>query len=48
MPIATIDRKGTEIYYIDSGPPPHMLIYTTIVITHGLIVNGGTTRIVAF
>ncbi|GJE91030.1 hypothetical protein PsYK624_071780 [Phanerochaete sordida] len=40
MPTATIDDRGTEIYYIDSGPPPHMLIYTTIVITHGLIVNG--------
>ncbi|GJE91029.1 hypothetical protein PsYK624_071770 [Phanerochaete sordida] len=40
MPTAIIDDKGTEIYYMDSGSPLHTSVYTTIVITHGLIVNG--------
>ena len=42
MPLAPIDEKGTSIYYEDSGvPSANPTNYTTIVIVHGLIVNGG-------
>ncbi|GJE91027.1 hypothetical protein PsYK624_071750 [Phanerochaete sordida] len=40
MPTAAIDVNGTQIYYQDSGPPQNTLGYTTIFVTHGVVVNG--------
>lgn len=42
MPLAQIDNAGTQIFYEDSGEPANLPNYTTIVIVHGLIVNGAT------
>lgn len=41
MPLAPIDDKGTNIYYEDSGVASGTTDYVTVVIVHGLIINGG-------
>jgi hypothetical protein len=42
MPIASVGPEGTQLSYIDSGPPSHKSLYTTLVIIHGYCWNGGT------
>lgn len=46
MPTATIDNKGTYLYYEDSGVPINVPDYTTIVLIHGLSINGGNVLLV--
>ncbi|GJE91716.1 alpha/beta hydrolase [Phanerochaete sordida] len=41
MPFARIDDKDTVFYYTDSGIPPNVPDYTTIVLIHGATINGG-------
>ncbi|GJE91053.1 alpha/beta hydrolase [Phanerochaete sordida] len=41
MPLAQI-QENVSIFYQDSGAPPNATTYTTIVVVHGLIVNGAT------
>ena len=41
MPFAPIDKNGITFYYTDSGAPPGVLDYTTIVLIHGFLINSG-------
>lgn len=41
MPTACIDTKGTEYSFTDSGPAAGSSDYTTLMIYHGTIFNGG-------
>ncbi|KAH9949819.1 hypothetical protein B0H21DRAFT_687756 [Amylocystis lapponica] len=40
MPTASVDNHGTVLYYEDSGAPPSPA-YITVVLLHGLLINGG-------
>lgn len=42
MPTATIDSKGSQFFYTDSGPVPGSSDYTTLVIYHGSAFTGDT------
>ncbi|PCH43845.1 hypothetical protein WOLCODRAFT_164776 [Wolfiporia cocos MD-104 SS10] len=44
MPLAPVDRNGTELYYEDSGPPPGSSTYCTIVLVHGALFHGAIFR----
>ena len=37
-----VDNKGTELAYIDSGPPSRD-VYTTIIALHGVVFTGGSS-----
>jgi len=37
MPVATVDEKGTQLFYYDTGPPPDLPDYTTLVLVHGTV-----------
>ncbi|GJE91054.1 alpha/beta hydrolase [Phanerochaete sordida] len=42
MPLAQIDEQGITLYYEDSGPPPAVQFYTTLILVHGLVINSAT------
>ncbi|KDQ57501.1 hypothetical protein JAAARDRAFT_47456 [Jaapia argillacea MUCL 33604] len=44
MPVATINEKGTQFFYEDSGIPAGSSVYTTVVILHGTSYHLGTFR----
>ncbi|OCH85431.1 hypothetical protein OBBRIDRAFT_784860 [Obba rivulosa] len=37
MPLATVCDEGTQLFYYDTGPPPDVPNYTTLVMVHGTI-----------
>ena len=37
LPTIVVDNKGTELAYIDSGPPVSGGVYTTIFAFHGVM-----------
>lgn len=41
MPTIPVDENGTVLYFEDTGPPPSVTLYTTIILIHGLIFHGG-------
>jgi len=44
MPLAPVDTVGTQLFYEDSGAPPHSTTYATIVVIHGAYFNGGVFK----
>ena len=44
MPVAVLADGEISIYYEDSGAPYGRDLYTTIVLVHGLSVNGSEYR----
>ncbi|KAI0786267.1 hypothetical protein C8Q75DRAFT_735003 [Abortiporus biennis] len=47
MPSVLVNDQGAELYYDDSGAPSNASVYTTLVIIHGAIFNGGIFQRVA-
>ena len=45
MPTAQFDDKGFALYYEDGGPPDGVTDYTTLVLVHGLTINGGESTV---
>ncbi|TFK73217.1 alpha/beta-hydrolase, partial [Pluteus cervinus] len=44
MPTATIDKEGSQIYFVDTGPVAGSNNYTTLFMYHGTSFNGATFR----
>jgi len=42
MPLAPADDQGTQLYYQDSGAPPGIAVYTTLILVHGTLFHGAT------
>ncbi|KAI0784013.1 hypothetical protein C8Q75DRAFT_894788 [Abortiporus biennis] len=40
MPLAPVDNKGTQLFYLDIGAPAGSTNYKTLVLIHGAIFNG--------
>ena len=45
MPLATVDRTGTQLYYEDTGAPLGRPNYRTLVLVHGGVFNGGKSKL---
>ncbi|KAH9945638.1 hypothetical protein B0H21DRAFT_693977 [Amylocystis lapponica] len=41
MPLAPVDDQGTQLYFEDSGAPLKSTTYSTLVLVHGAVFNGG-------
>lgn len=44
MPLAPVDSNGTQLFYEDSGAPPHTSSYVTLVLIHGAVFHGTIYR----
>ncbi|KAH9918132.1 uncharacterized protein B0H18DRAFT_680544 [Fomitopsis serialis] len=44
MPLASVDEKGTQFYYEDTGAPPGQPSYTTLILIHGGVFHSAIYR----